>query len=226
MATRQRQAEATAALGPAEVTRARRITRAEQGWRTAGEVLGPITAETSLFVVTRGQISMIDVIREVVQQLSADGSAVDASVWTWCIAAYEVEAFEWFLSGRQLSAARLVIDRSAEQRNRPLIDRWRHAYGVLSVRVCLNHAKIATVSNGRLRVAVRGSMNLNFNPRFEQFDLSVNDGVFDLVRGLEERLPVLPVPSSWAEAASASEVQSAFNDETLAIFEGVRTWAK
>jgi hypothetical protein len=224
--TRQRRSADSGALGPAEVARARRVTRAAEGWRTAAEVLGALTADTAVCVVTRGQISMIDVIREAVRQLGAHGSSVEASVWTWCIAAYEVEAFEYFLSGRELSAARLVIDRSAEQRNRPLIDRWRRAYGVSSVRVCLNHAKIATISNGRLRVAVRGSMNLNFNPRFEQFDLSVNDGVYDLVRGLEDRLPVLPVPSSWSEAAAASQVQAAFSDEALATFQGVRTWAK
>lgn len=226
MATRTRYQADADGRGPAVAVRARRVARAEEGWRAAGDVLGVLQPDTALCVVTRGQVSMIDVIREVVRQLGAEGQPVDASVWTWCIAAYEVEAFEWFLSAGALASARLVIDRSAEHRNRALLDRWRRCYGDESVRVCLNHAKVATVSNGRLRVSVRGSMNLNYNPRFEQFDLSVNDGVFDLLRDVEARLPVLAPMPSWADAATATGVQAAFSAEQLATFNGVKTWAK
>lgn len=224
-----RRRAATAAAEPsarAVAAKARRVTRAEQGWRAAAEVIGPLQPDTALCVLTRGQISMIDAIREVVQQLAAQGRPVEASVWTWCIAEYEVEAFEWFLSSCGLAAARLVIDRSAEQRNAALIARWRTVYGADAVRVCLNHAKVATVSNGQLRVALRGSMNLNYNPRCEQFDLSVNDGVYELFRQVEDELPVLAPMATWADAAAASGVQAAFSAEQLGIFSGVTTWAK
>lgn len=212
--------------GQAPVAIRRRVAKAREAWQQAGEAIGTIGPDTALFVLTRGQISMIDVIREVVRQLGQHGEPLRASVWTWCIADYEVEAFEWFFQSGLLEEATLVIDRSAEQRNVALIDRWRARYGEERVRVCMNHAKVATVASSSLRVAIRGSMNLNFNPRFEQFDLTVNDGVYDLVREVEAQLPVLRRWSSRAEALEASQVSQAFADQQLAIFEGVHTWAK
>ena len=42
-------------------------------------------------------------------------------------------------------------------------------------------------------------MNLNFNPRFEQFDLTEGGEDFDLVERLESELPVLPRKYSNAD---------------------------
>lgn len=204
---------------------ARRVQRAIEGWKTAADCIGTLTPDTSLFVLTRGQISMIDAIRECVRQLAPDGPTA-VSVWTWCIADYEVEAFEWFLNSGDLCGARLVIDRSAEHRNAGLIDRWRDTYGTQNVRVCMNHAKIATVANPHLRVSLRGSMNLNYNPRFEQFDLSVNDPTFDLIRDIESSLPVLPRLAPHRDAEIATGVCNAFTTDQLTPFQGIRTWQK
>ena len=202
---------------------ATRVKRAVEGFKTASEVIGPIERGMSLFTITRGQISMIDVIRHVVDQASGP---VTASVWTWCIADYEVEAFEYFFREKAIQSATLVIDRSAEQRNVELIDRWRSRYGEAAVRVCMNHAKIATIACTKFKVLARGSMNLNFNPRFEQFDLSEGDDAYALVREVESELPVLPRLSSRQQANDASKLTQAFTMDELKPFGGIKTWAK
>jgi len=147
-------------------------------------------------------------------------------VWTWAIADYEVEAMEGLMARDAITSGRLVVDRSAEQRSAATIARWRSRFGVESVRVCKNHAKIARVWNADRRVLLRGSMNLNFNPRFEQADITEGGEDFELVTALEDSLPVLPVLCSNAEAEAASGLGRAFEAQTLRMFGGIKVWAK
>jgi hypothetical protein len=69
-------------------------------------------------------------------------------------------------------------------------------------------------------------MNLNFNPRFEQFDVTEGGPDFDLVRKVESELPVLPDNVSGEEVYKASRVSAAFESQQLDAFKGIRTWAK
>jgi hypothetical protein len=69
-------------------------------------------------------------------------------------------------------------------------------------------------------------MNLNFNPRFENFDISEGCAGFDLVTGVEDGLPVLPRDCSHQQAREASQVGSAFTMEQLSIFNPKKIWAK
>jgi hypothetical protein len=188
----------------------RRRARAIETFGSAAEAIGPITADTNLFLVTRGQFSMIDMIRHVL----ADVGPAAVSLWTWAIADYEVEVLGGLMADRNVTAARLVLDRSAEHRNAP------------TVRVCKNHAKIARVWTADLRVLIRGSMNLNFNPRFEQADLTVNGDDFDLVARIEDALPILPPLCENSAAEDASGLSRAFEFSEIAAFAGVKPWAK
>jgi hypothetical protein len=76
------------------------------------------------------------------------------------------------------------------------------------------------------RVLIRGSMNLNFNPRFENADLTVNGEDFDLVAAIEDGLPILPPLCDNAAAEDATGLSRAFETGQLAAFAGVKTWAK
>ena len=67
-------------------------------------------------------------------------------------------------------------------------------------------------------------MNLNFNPRLEQFDLTEGGEDFELVRRTEEELPVLPLDCSGSEPYEAAKLSRAFPPETLALFTGGRSW--
>jgi hypothetical protein len=95
-----------------------------------------------------------------------------------------------------------------------------------SVRYVVNHAKIATVEAANFRVLLRGSMNLNFNPRFEQFDITEGGPDFELVKRIEAELPVRADDCPGAEAFAASKVAAAFPGETLELFGRVKVWAK
>jgi hypothetical protein len=199
-----------------------RAARAVESFRTAGECIGPIVAGSSLFAVTRGQFSMLDAVLHVLDQLGPSR----LSVWTWTIADYEISRFTDLQRDGRITEGRLIIDHGAKNKNHALIAAWKARFGGESVRYVLNHAKIATVEGNGLCVLLRGSMNLNFNPRFEQLDVSEGGPAFDLVRGLEEELPTLPDGAPGAAVYKATKVGDAFDPETLALFLGVKTWAK
>ena len=201
---------------------AARRTRAVESFGSAAECIGDIEHGMSLFAVTRGQFSMLDIVSVLIEHVGA----CNVSCWTWAIADYEVQCFEAFMTAKQIESGRLIIDRAAENRNPVLIEDWRIRFGVDSVRVCKNHAKIATVSTPEWRLLVRGSMNLNFNPRFEQFDITEGGPDFDLVKRLESELPVLPANASAAEVVAATKLGRAYEAKTLDMFGGVKVWAK
>lgn len=192
-----------------------RRKRAKESFVSAAETIGRIEKGMALFAVTRGQWSMLDALLYCVDMLGA-GAAV--SIWTWTIAEYEVAQFERLLARRDLVAASLIIDMAADRKAPHLIRRWREAFGPDSVRVCRSHAKIARVWAGDMRLLLRGSMNLNFNPRFEQFDLTEGGADYDLVERIEAELPVLHAPYTFAEVAAASKLRRAFTDDVLALF--------
>jgi hypothetical protein len=177
----------------------------------------------SLFALTRGQWSMIDAVLHVLDQVGP----ASVSLWTWTVAEYEVQTLSRLRRDERLTSGRLVIDYGARNKNAAIIAEWQSSFGPDSVRYVVNHAKIALVESASgFRCLLRGSMNLNFNPRFEQFDLTEGGPDFDLVRSVEDELHSLPNTVTGSQAYCASKLHNAFPQETLDLFGKVKTWAK
>jgi hypothetical protein len=202
-------------------TSSRRAVAAES-FKTAADCIGAVEHGMSLFAVTRGQFSMIDAILHVLDQVGP----AKLSIWTWAIAEYELEQFTRLQNDGRITDGLLVIDHSARNRNMPIITKWQEKYGAKQVRYVHNHAKIATIETDDFRVLLRGSMNLNFNPRFEQLDVTEGGPDFDLVKEIESELPWLPNNCSHADVRKASRTDDAFDQQTLDLFAEVKTWAK
>ena len=189
--------------------------------------LGKLDFGASIFAITRGQWSMVDAI---LHTLDCCVGPCAVSVWTWTVADYEVECLTRLQRDSRLASGRLVIDHAARNRNAGIIASWKADFGPESVRYVVNHAKIATVadSEGR-KFLLRGSMNLNFNPRFEQFDLTEGGADFALVKRIEDELPVLGDDASGAAAYAASRVGEVFRADELAMFQkqgALKPWSK
>jgi hypothetical protein len=199
-----------------------RRKRIIEGFQSASETIGPVEKDMSLFAITRGQFSMIDAIFHCLKE----AGPAQISVWTWTIADYEVEAMAGLMARREITGGRLIIDQSADRRNGAIIEQWRQRFGDEAVRICKNHAKIARLWTADLRLLLRGSMNLNFNPRFEQLDITEGGQDFDLVERIENELPVLPRKYSNADTESATKVNRSFEYSTLKMFAGTKPWAK
>ena len=205
-------------------TLARRRAMAVESLGNVSDALGIVDFGSSIFAVTRGQWSMIDAILHVLD--CCEGPCA-LSLWTWTVAEYEVQVLTRLRLDSRLSCGRLVIDHAARQKNAGVVAEWKGTFGPDSVRYVVNHSKIATIADGAgRRFLLRGSMNLNFNPRFEQFDLTEGGEDYELVKRIEDELPVLPDSASGAAVYAASKVGSAFRADELAMFEGVKRWAK
>jgi hypothetical protein len=194
---------------------------AHESFRSAAETIGPIEPGMSLFAITRGQWSMIDAVLHVLDQV---GPAA-VSLWTWTVAEYEVQVLTRLRIDQRITAGRLVIDHGARNKNAGIIADWKKQFGFESVRYVVNHAKIATVESiSGLKFLLRGSMNLNFNPRFEQFDMTEGGPEFDLVKEIENELPTLNDDCSGKEVYEASKLDNAFTAEQLQLFENPKPW--
>ncbi len=199
-----------------------RRKNAVESFKTASECIGIIEPGAALFAMTRGQFSMIDAVLACLDQTGA--AAV--SLWTWTVAEYEIECMDRLRNDGRITNGRLIIDHGARNKNAGLIRQWKSSFGLHSVRYVVNHAKIATIENDRFKLLLRGSMNLNFNPRFEQFDLTEGGEDFNLVKQIELELPILGDSAPGKDAYKTSRVSEAFEPEQLQMFSGVKVWAK
>lgn len=97
-------------------------------------------------------------------------------------------------------------------------------FGAESVKVVKNHAKIARLWNDSTKLLIRGSMNLNWNPRFEQLDVTEGGEDFELVARIEDELPTLPRKYSNADVETASGLSKAFERSQLDMFKSLKPW--
>ena len=196
--------------------------KAVESFQTAAECIGSIEPGMSLFAVTRGQFSMIDAIYHCLQQIGP----AEVSLWTWTVATRHAEVMAGFLANQTITRATIVCDQSLDQRNPKLVENWRQRFGDDTVKICKNHAKMCRVWNSKHRLLLRGSMNLNVNPRFEQLDITEGGPDFDLVEQLEAELPILPRKYSNHDTESASKVNRAFEYSQLRMFDNIKPWSQ
>lgn len=199
-----------------------RRKRAVESFKTAADCIGTIEPGAALFAITRGQFSMIDATLACLDQVGPS----DISLWTWTVAEYEIECLERLRKDGRVRNALMVIDYGARNKNAALIRQWKSTFGPESVRYVVNHSKIVTIRSERFRLLLRGSMNLNFNPRFEQFDLTEGGDDFEMVKRIETEIPILEDHAKGEDVYKASKVSEAFEPEQLSIFSGVKVWAK
>jgi len=188
--------------------RQRRVVKAQKSAATAKDILSPLlSGETDhIFALTAGQASLIDFLLAAIDARPAK----QISVWTWAIADYELLTMSDVCAAAKGLQFRLIIDRASVLRQPRFLLWFREHFGDDSIRVTVTHAKIATVEYGDGRVmTIRGSANLNNNPRCEQMDICTTTEVFSLVRDIEDEL--------WRERPPlrAEDCEFARNNDTF-----------
>jgi len=197
-------------------------TKAVESFRTPAEDIGPIEPGMSVFCITRGQWSMIDAVLHTLEYVHA----ANLSIWTWHVAVSNVDVLQTLICSNRVEHATLILDNTGDSRNNATGPLWRERFGNNSVRICHNHAKMVRVWNDKFRVLLRGSCNMNRNPRFEQLDITEGDESFDLVAQIEAELPILPPKYSHAEVDRATGVGRAWEYNQLEMFRGLKKWQK
>ena len=146
--------------------------------------------------LTMGQFSMLDLLGAILERTGP----ADVRLSTWTVGIRDAENAGWMLDSGRMRSFQLFVDKSFPTRQPAYCAAVRRIFGERAINASDIHAKVATIHGDGWRVAVRGSMNLNANPRCEQYDIDDSaeiagffDGHFDLMaqHGVV-RLPAIP----------------------------------
>ncbi len=118
--------------------------------------------------LTYGQFSLIDLIQAA---LEYTGPA-DVTISTWSAGFYDVDAAKRFRDDGHLRSVRFIMDAASMKRGQASVHDVADLFGPESVRTTRTHAKFALIHNDEWSVVITSSMNLNLNPRCEQFEIT------------------------------------------------------
>ena len=133
--------------------------------------------------LTFGQFSLLDLIEAT---LELTGPA-DVTISTWSAGFYDVEAAERFRRLGAIRSIRFVMDSSDKRGQASPVDVGA-LFGEDRIRVFRTHAKFALLRNAEWDVLITTSMNLNLNPRCEQFEMTDDADRADLFEGFVDEL--------------------------------------
>ena len=151
---------------------------------TAAEVIGELYPGCAIFGITKGQFSLIELIGAILDQTGP----ADIFISTWTAAGADLsDAHELLKSGKLLSI-RFLVDHTFQRRKPAFAAKIRDLFGIESIRVTRNHAKFCLIRNGEWDIVLKTSMNLNSNPRLEDFDIQDDVGLANFLQSLMDEI--------------------------------------
>jgi len=146
----------------------RRATVRAFSGESAGKAVGALTPGCEIYGFTKGQFSLIDLIEHC---LTCTGPA-DVFIATWSAAAGDIQRAHKFLKNGRIRSIRFLVDYSFQSRKPEFCSELVATFGHDVLRVTVTHAKYVMIRNDDWNLVIRTSMNLNYNPRFENFEIS------------------------------------------------------
>lgn len=192
-----------------KVRTAKREIRDLRRKQTAVEAIEGFDDEMEIFGFTKGQFSSIDLIEAVINHL---GGHVDyIAISTWAAAKTDVHQVLDMCKSGKIDSARWLIDFTFQRRMPELASEIRKCFGSGGIRVAKNHAKFTLIKAGNWKIVIRTSMNINFNPRFEDFTIANDPSLFDFIDGILDEVWVKQGPELAFKKAGQIELH--FRDE-------------
>jgi len=135
--------------------------------QSAKDCIGNLTQGCSIIGVTKGQFSLLDLIKAVSDQIGP----ASLTVSTWSTGIRDTQNLGILIDQGAFSSVRLCLDRSFAGRQPQYLAGVIETWGIENIRMTRNHAKFFMLRNDTWNICCRSSMNLNRNPRLEQFDI-------------------------------------------------------
>ena len=151
---------------------------------TAADAIAGFMHGDSILGLTKGQFSLIDLLNATLDKTGPAKMVLS----TWTAAGQDVTDILDFCDAGRVLAARFLVDLTFQRRTPALAHRIRKTFGRDAIRVANNHAKFALLASPRWKVVIRTSMNLNFNPRNEDFEIEENPQLYDFLLGTVDQL--------------------------------------
>jgi hypothetical protein len=150
----------------------------------AAEAIQGLHRENELYGFTKGQFSILDLIKACVAKIGP----AHFSISTWTAARKEIVELEQMYRDGQLLSVRFLIDYTFARRDKAALHHIRKTFGADSVRVANTHSKFCIFANADWQLVLRSSMNLNMNPRFEDFTLGHDPEVAAFLGGILDEI--------------------------------------
>ena len=157
----------------------RRVASGLRG-ETAAGVIGDLSPGFEMFGFTKGQFCCINILEHVLNQTGP----ADVVVCTWSAASGDIRAAHQMLALNKIKSLRFIVDYSFKSRKPKFCDELIDKFGGDAIRVTSIHAKFMMVRSDTYNLVIRTSMNLNFNPRFENFEISDDKNMYDFLDGI------------------------------------------
>ena len=171
--------------------------------QSARAAIGDIEPGCEIFGFTKGQFSLMDVIVALLEQTGP----ASVTLSTWTAGNVDVGHAYNLLENRTLTDMRWIIDRSFPARQPMYYATLLKRFGPESVRITRTHAKFALIENDTWNIALRSSMNLNRNIRFENFEISDDPALAGYLRTVTDEIFSTP---SLGRVPTNKEVDEAF----------------
>lgn len=166
---------------------------------TAGEALGTLEHGCRLFLLSKGAVSLTDLIGEVLRQM---GGADLLFIASWTIASDAIATLRGWLDSGLVRTLRVLVDPSYVVRHVSYAQELREAIGLQRVALANTHLKLAVAVNSEWAIVVSSSANLNAARRLESFAIEDSRS---LAAWLLSVLPDWYVDASGSWALSRSE---------------------
>ena len=157
--------------------------------------------------LTYGQFSLLDLIQAA---LEVTGPA-DVAISTWSAGLYDVDAADRFVSDGRIRGIRFLMDSASQKRGQASAVQVADLFGAEAIRTTRTHAKFAVITNGEWNVVITSSMNLNLNPRCEQFEMTDDPDRAAMFLGYVDEI--------WGELPAGGERRS--DDRQLPQLRGI-----
>ena len=162
-----------------QITQKRQIQIKDATMCNARAAAAGLDHGTSVYGFTLGQFSVSDLIAEILERTGP----ADVTISTWTASAAKIdEAFDLFESGK-IRSCRWLLDPGFKSRQPKFAESLVRRFGLECIRTVANHAKFVVIRNEEWAVVVKTSMNLNNNPRLENYEICEGTELADYIEG-------------------------------------------
>ncbi len=166
------------------VQQARRDIRDVRRRESAAEAIAGLDRTTEIFGFTKGQFSLLDLWLAALDIIGPSHLTIS----TWTAARKEIKTLGDLQSDGKLLGSRWLIDFTFARRDPAAAQAIRNTFGIDSCRVAKNHSKFAIFQNDKWKLVLRTSMNLNMNPRFEDFTIAHDPDLADFLNTIMDEI--------------------------------------
>lgn len=152
---------------------------------TAKESIGALEPGCEIYGFTKGQFCLIHILEHCLAQI---GQPADVDIATWSAASGDIQAAHRLMKLDSIRRLRFLVDFSFPRRKPQFCQELIDTFGAECIRVTSIHAKFMTIASGDWNLVIRTSMNLNYNPRFENFEISDDPKMLAFMRSIMDEV--------------------------------------